>query len=66
VIVDPDGSVLAAVADRTGPSRYFQQLAVEAAKKWTFPPVDTASQRLMRVQFDFSRNGTTGRAVALP
>jgi TonB family protein len=65
VIVDPDGSVFAAVADRAGPSRYFQRLAIEAAKKWTFPPVDTPSQRLMQVRFDFSRDGTTGRAVTL-
>jgi TonB family protein len=65
VIVDPDGSVFAAVADQTGPSRYFQRLAVEAAKKWTFPPVDTVSRRPMQIQFDFSRNGTTGRAVTL-
>ena len=65
VIVDQDGSVSAAVADRTGPSRYFQRLAIEAAKKWTFPPVDTPSRRLMQVRFDFSRDGTTGRAVTL-
>jgi TonB family protein len=65
VIVDPDGSVFAAVADRAGPSRYFQRLAIEAAKKWTFPPADTPSQRLMQVRFDFSRDGTTGRAVTL-
>jgi serine/threonine protein kinase len=65
VIVDPDGSVFAAVADRAGPSRYFQRLATEAAKKWTFPPVDTPSQRLMQVRFDFSRDGTTGHAVTL-
>jgi TonB family protein len=65
VIVDPDGSVLAAVADRAGPSRYFQRLAIEAAKKWTFPPVDTPSQRLMQVRFAFSRDGTTGHAVTL-
>ena len=65
VIVDQDGSVYAAVADRTGPSRYFQRLAIEAAKKWTFPPVDTPSRRLMQVRFDFSRDGTTGRAVTL-
>jgi TonB family protein len=63
--VDPDGSVSTAVADRTGPSRYFRRLAVEAAKKWTFPPADTTSPRLMQIQFDFSRNGTTGRAVTL-
>jgi TonB family protein len=65
VIVDQDGSVYAAVADRTGPSRYFQRLAIEAAKKWTFSPVDTPSRRLMQVRFDFSRDGTTGRAVTL-
>ena len=65
VIVDQDGSVFAAVADRPGPSSYFQRLAIEAAKKWTFPPVDTASRRLMQVRFDFGRDGTTGRAVTL-
>jgi outer membrane biosynthesis protein TonB len=65
VIVDQDGSVFAAVADRTGPSRYFERLAIEAAKKWTFPSVDTPSQRLMQVQFDFSRDGARGRAVTL-
>jgi serine/threonine protein kinase len=65
VIVSQDGSVFAAVADRTGSSRYFQRLAVEAAEKWTFPPVDTPSRRLMQVRFDFGRDGTTGRAVTL-
>jgi outer membrane biosynthesis protein TonB len=65
VIVDQDGSVYAAVADRTGRSRYLQRLAIEAAKKWTFSPVDAPSRRLMQVQFDFSRDGTTGRAITL-
>ncbi|HTX23537.1 MAG TPA: protein kinase [Steroidobacteraceae bacterium] len=65
VIVGQDGSVFAAVADRAGPSRYFQRLAVEAAKQWTFPRTDTTSRRLMQVRFDFSREGTTGRAVPL-
>lgn len=63
--VDPDGSVSAVVANRTGPSRYFRRLAIEAAKQWTFPPLDTASRRLIQIQFDFSRDGTTGRAVPL-
>ena len=63
VIVDPDGSVLAAVADRLGPSRYFRRLAVEAAKDWKFPPVATPSRRLMQVRFDFTRDGTTARAL---
>jgi TonB family protein len=65
VIVDQDGSVFAATADRIGPSRYFQRLAIEAAKQWTFPPIDTQSRRLMQIRFDFSRDGTTGRAVTL-
>jgi len=65
VIVDPDGSVYAATADRAGPSRYFQRLAIEAAKQWTFPPINSLSRRLMQIRFDFSRDGTTGRAVTL-
>jgi serine/threonine-protein kinase len=64
VIVDQDGSVFAAAADRSGPSSYFQQVAIDAAKKWTFPPVDTPARRMMQVRFDFSRDGTTGRAVS--
>jgi len=65
VIVSQDGSVFAAVADRPGPSRYFQRLAIEAAKQWTFPPADTASPRVMQIRFDFSRDRTTARAVTL-
>jgi tRNA A-37 threonylcarbamoyl transferase component Bud32 len=65
VIVDQDGSVYAATADRSGPSRYFRRLSIEAAKKWTFPPINTQSQRLMQIRFDFSRDGTTGRAVTI-
>jgi eukaryotic-like serine/threonine-protein kinase len=65
VTVNPHGSVFAAVADRTGPSRYFQRQAIEAAKKWTFPAVDAPPQRTLQIRFDFSRDGTTGQAVAL-
>jgi TonB family protein len=65
VVVDQKGSVSAATVDRTGSSRYFQRLAVEAAKKWTFAPIDTPSRRRMQIQFDFSRDGTTGHAVTL-
>jgi TonB family protein len=64
-IVSQDGTVFAAVADRPGPSRYFERLALEAAKKWTFPPEDTSSRRLVQVRFDFSRDGATARAVPL-
>jgi TonB family protein len=65
VIVSQDGSVFAAVADRPGPSRYFQRLAIEAAKQWTFPPADTSSRRVMQIRFDFTRDRTTARAVTL-
>ena len=65
VVVNQDGSVLAAVADRTGPSSYFQRIAIEAAQKWTFAPGETPSRRLMQIRFDFSRDGTTGHAVPI-
>jgi len=65
VTLGRDGAVSGAVLDRSGPSRYFQKLAIDAAKKWTFPAVETPSQRVMQIQFDFSHEGTTARAVAL-
>jgi TonB family protein len=65
IIVDPDGSVFGATADRIGTSRYFQRLAIEAARKWTFPPIDTQSRRVIEIRFDFGRDETTGRAVTL-
>ena len=65
VIVDKDGTVFAALPDRAGPSRYFERLAMQSAKKWSFPPVDAPDRRVMQVRFDFSRSGTTGRVVTL-
>jgi outer membrane biosynthesis protein TonB len=65
VIVSPDGSVFAATPDNIGSSRYFERLAVESAKKWTFPPAAAPVQRLMQVRFDFSRQGVTARSVTL-
>ena len=65
VIVDQDGSVFAATADKGGPSRYFQRLAIDAARKWTFPPVDAQPRRLMEIRFEFTRDGTSGRAVTV-
>jgi len=65
LIVDKDGNVFAALVDQPGPSRYFERVAIEAAKKWTFPPLDTAESRLELVRFDFTRQGATGRAVEI-
>lgn len=65
VIVDNEGRVVGARADQSGPSRYFERLAVEAAKKWTFPPVDGQARRLKQIRFEFTREGVKGRAVSL-
>ena len=65
VIVDEKGSVLAATADDPGPSRYFERLAIQASKKWTFAPTDSEEQRIMLVRFNFTRAGTTARANSL-
>lgn len=62
VTIDRDGTVLAATADERGPSRYFERLATEAAKKWTFTPAASEAQRIMLVTFSFTRAGTTARA----
>jgi TonB family protein len=65
VIVEKEGTVLAATADDPGPSRYFERLAIQASKKWTFAPTDSEEQRIMLVRFSFTRAGTTARASSL-
>jgi TonB family protein len=65
VIVDTEGTVLVATADDPGPSRYFERLAIESSKKWTFAPTDSKEQRIMLVRFNFTRAGTTARANSL-
>ena len=65
VTVDKQGAVLAATADDPGPSRYFERIALEAAKKWTFAPTDSQAQRVMLVRFNFTRGGATARVNSL-
>jgi TonB family protein len=65
VIVDKEGTVLVATADDPGPSRYFERLAIQASKKWTFAPTDSEKRRIMLVRFNFTRAGTTARANSL-
>lgn len=65
VIVDKEGTVLVATADDPGPSRYFERLAIQASKKWTFAPTDSEEQRIMLVRFNFTRAGTTARVNSL-
>jgi outer membrane biosynthesis protein TonB len=63
VVIDPDGSVISATADRIGRSRSLSRLAAEAARKWTFTSSATESRRVMQIRFDFSRDETTAHAV---
>lgn len=65
VIVGKEGTALGVTADDPGPSRYFERLAIEAARKWTFTPADSEAQRIMVVTFNFTRSGTTARAKSL-
>jgi TonB family protein len=65
VIVDKAGAVRVATADDPGPSRYFERLAIQASKKWTFAPTGSEEQRIMLVRFNFTRAGTTARANSL-
>ncbi|HEY7642316.1 MAG TPA: TonB family protein [Steroidobacteraceae bacterium] len=65
VIVDEHGKVLAATTDVPGPSRYFERLATEAAKQWTFPPAAAGKQRIMVLTFSFRRSGTTASASSV-
>jgi TonB family protein len=63
VIIEKDGSVLAATADDPGPSRYFERLSLEAAKNWRFTPAPSDGQRIAIVKFSFTRFGASAQAT---
>lgn len=60
--VDKQGTVLDAATDDPGPSRYFERLAVEASKKWTFTPATLAERRIVLLRFNFTRDRVTAEA----
>jgi TonB family protein len=59
VTLDKEGKVVATSMVDTGPSKYFQRLATESARQWTFTPSDSAEPRTRLVRFYFRRSGTT-------
>jgi TonB family protein len=62
VAVDASGAVSHAVLVSRGPSGYFADQALQAARKWTFKPpgVDgTAMPSEWNLTFEFKKNGTT-------
>jgi TonB family protein len=63
VSVDRSGRVVRESLDSPGPSRYFNRLASEAARKWKFAPADDQVSREWLLRFEFGRDGTTVRAV---
>lgn len=61
VRVDPSGSVAVAKLDSPGPSRYFAELALKAARRWKFAPAkvnDTNVESEWILRFEFGRAGT--------
>jgi TonB family protein len=64
VAISKDGAVQTATSHIPGPSRYFERLALQAAKKWTFTPTSTQEPRTRLVQFYFTREGVTGRLAS--
>jgi TonB family protein len=63
VTVDRSGHVVHDSLDNPGPSRYFNRLASEAARKWRFAAADDRGSREWLLRFEFGRDGTTVHAV---
>jgi len=62
VTVDEKGSVTAADIDSTGPSQYFANKSLEAARKWTFQPALVAGQPVEStwvLHFQYKQSGVT-------
>jgi TonB family protein len=61
VQVDANGNVSHAEFDPQGPSRYFANLALDAARNWKFQPAQVNGRAVPStwlLQFEFARNGT--------
>jgi hypothetical protein len=63
VTVDRSGAVVGETLQSQGSSKYFTRLATEAAKKWTFSPIDRDNDQWL-LRFDFTRDGVTGHAAS--
>jgi TonB family protein len=62
VTVDRSGTVVGETVEDPGSSRYFARVASGAARKWKFAPADSQNPREWLLRFEFTRDGTTGRA----
>jgi TonB family protein len=60
VHVDAAGNVSQAEFDSPGPSQYFADLAMKAARRWEFNPPESGGRSIpseWRVRFQFSQSG---------
>lgn len=65
VHVDPAGNVADAALDSSGPSRYFADLALKAAKQWVFTPPEADGHSVASdwlIQFGFTSAGAKATA----
>jgi TonB family protein len=61
VHVDPSGGVSEAEFDSPGPSRFFADLALQAARKWAFTPPEVNGKSVAsewRLRFEFTQKNT--------
>lgn len=61
VHIDPSGGVSLAELDSAGPSKYFAQLALEAARQWKFAPAKATDHEFSKewiLRFEFFRTNT--------
>jgi TonB family protein len=61
VHVDPSGGVTGAEFDSPGPSQYFADQALQAARKWAFTPPEVNGKSVAsewRLRFEFTQNNT--------
>lgn len=68
VHVDPAGNVSNATLDDSGPSRYFADLALKAAKQWVFTPPEADGHSVASdwlIQFGFTSAGAKATANQL-
>ncbi|MGB8850714.1 MAG: TonB family protein [Candidatus Acidiferrales bacterium] len=61
VSVDPTGEVTDATIDSPGPSSYFANLALEAARQWKFAPASGAASNWI-LSFEFAPGGAKASA----
>ncbi|MFZ0636560.1 MAG: TonB family protein [Candidatus Acidiferrales bacterium] len=64
VDVDRSGNVVDAALDSPGPSKYFADIALQAAQGWSFAPAKSDDARALILRFEFDNTET--RVIPIP